>query len=638
MFGKNSDTYIQWQYNWDRFNNMPRELDVINLGSTMAAYDFNYELWKKSGVKGFNLASSPQTLYYDLQVLEQFGGHLKKGATVIICLAEYSFLVEKYDSDYHNYKYYGYLDHERILNYSSKKENLIKNIPSKLDSRLSQQEKKKALKNVLGLKTTKKVCDIYIHARQVMTGWKHEFGWDNGYSITREQEESISRTWEILQKIFSYCTEHGFKAVVVVPPFAKYLKEIMPEKILEECLWKYRSIIKDKGIKVIDFWNDDNLQKHELYDNSLCLNETGRDIFNELIQHELFGTEIDSNIKAIYKKGNDDSIDQVRHQTLNNTGKARVGKISKHYVLRNGVEIPWISYGTGVVWKYTRNPGLFLKVNAKQVAFSIYRRKWNRELQGNIHIKEVLNSAYDVGFRMFDTGRIYAKSEKSIGDTISNKKDVFVTSKCSAMDVERDCSPNSVRGNLEISLRNLKRDKLDLYLLHWPEGEHWLEYYAQIIDAYKAGKVRAFGACNLKMEHIKAIQDAGLELPMVIQEECHPFYTREDVRAFCRENCIQFEAHTATMRSNPIALENDVLLSIAKKYNKTVPQIIIRWHYQNDVIPVCSSFSKHHMKENMEVFDFDMTEDEMKAIDGLNMDYVCLDATGIDDPNYIFNK
>jgi len=205
------------------------------------------------------------------------------------------------------------------------------------------------------------------------------------------------------------------------------------------------------------------------------------------------------------------------------------------------------------------------------------------------------------------------------------------------LDCERKYSPHNVAGNLDITLKNLKKDKIDLYMLHWPEGEHWLDYYKQIIDLYKAGKCRAFGGCNLKMEHIKKIQDAGLELPMVIQEECHPFYSRADVRAFCKENDILFEAHTPTSHMSKLARENPLLNELAKKYHKSIAQIMIRWHYQNGVVPVVSTFSKEHMKENQDIFDFVLTEDEMQQINGLNQEYICLNAMGIDDLNYIYN-
>ena len=646
MFGKNSIIYKNWQKEWEKFQSVPHSLDIVNLGSTMSATDFDYTLWKESGVKGFNLASSPQTLYYDLQVLEQYGDHLKSGATVIICLAEYSLLVERYESDDHNYKYYGYLEPDRILNYTEQKANLVRNNPGKLDRKIKKQETVLFVKNLLGMGGGSGKVDIDIHARQVMTGWENEFGWKDGFALTEEQQETISHTWAILQKIIVYCKEHKLKPVVVVPPFAAYLKKLMPEDILKVCLWQYLDKIKADGIQVIDFWDDENLQRHELYETSLCLNAEGRKLFNDRMQHEIYSTELKYAKHPVeegetFSAANAHAKIDSRTKELRQKGKPEkteeLGKTSMTYVLRNGVEIPWISYGTGVIWKYTRKPGLFLKTNIRELAISTYHRKWHRELDGNIHIKRVLADAYDSGFRMFDTGRIYAKSESSIGATVSNREGVFITSKCSAMDVERAGSPDSVEGNLKFTLKNLKKDTLDLYLLHWPEGDHWLEYYEQIIRAYEKGYVRAFGACNLKMEHIQAIQDAGLELPMVIQEECHPFYSRADVRAFCKDHSIQFEAHTPTMHMNPIAKDNELLNALAKKYKKSVAQIMIRWHYQNDVIPVCSTFSKKHMKENLEIFDFELMDEEMIAIDGLNMDHIVLNATGIDDPKYIYN-
>ena len=632
MFGKNSYIYNNWQNEWERYNAVPYDLDIVNLGSTMGATDFDYNLWKESRIKGFNFASSPQTLYYDLQILEQYGNHLKKGGVVIICLAEYSLLVENYPTDEHNYKYYGYLEKDRILNYTKHKAKLIRKNPAKLDSKIKNQEIKILAKKILGVRDVRPVVNIDVHARQVMTGWEKEFGWTKGFVLTDEQKKTINQTWIILQKIIFYCKEHELRPVVVIPPFAAYLKSLMPEDILQTCLWQYIDKMKDDGIQIIDFWDNRILQKHEYYETSLCLNEEGRKRFNDRVQHDIYGTSLK------YLLDDDEKGTSVFSNTKEMTEPvSRIGKTTTTYTLRNGIEVPWISYGTGVIWKYSRNPGLFLKINLKELAVSAIRRKWHREIYGNIHIKKVLNDAYDSGFRMFDTGRIYAKSETMIGSTVSNKEGVFITSKCSAMDVERAGSQNSVEENLKFTLKNLKKEKLDLYLLHWPEGDHWLEYYEQIVEAYKSGYVRAFGACNLKMEHIKAIQDNGLELPMVIQEECHPFYSRADVRAFCKEHGIQFEAHTPTMHMNPIARENELLNELAKKYSKSVAQIMIRWHYQNDVIPVCNTFSKSHMKENLEIFDFELTDDEMMAIDGLNMDHIVLNTTGIDDPNYIYN-
>lgn len=311
-------------------------------------------------------------------------------------------------------------------------------------------------------------------------------------------------------------------------------------------------------------------------------------------------------------------------------------KADKTYKLDNGLELPWISFGTGVVWKYTRNYKLFMKLNFREILSSVKHLKLNRELKGNLFCKSYLNQAYDVGFRMFDTGRIYGYSEKSIGKTVAKRKNVILETKCSAMDITRSCSPDSVRENLEISLGNFGVDCVDVYLLHWPEGD-WINYYAQIIEEYKSGKCRAYGACNLHVSHLKEIEAAGLELPMVLQTELHPFNSKHGLRDYCEDHNILLEAHTPTARGSKELANTEVYEKLTEKYKKTSVQITLRWHYQNGVIPVVSTFSKEHMAENLSIFDFELTHEEMKEIEKLNRDSVLLDATGIDDPNYIYN-
>ena len=311
-------------------------------------------------------------------------------------------------------------------------------------------------------------------------------------------------------------------------------------------------------------------------------------------------------------------------------------KADKTYILDNGLELPWISFGTGVVWKYTRNYKLFMKLNFREILSSVKHLKLNRELKGNLFCKAYLNQAYDVGFRMFDTGRIYGYSEKSIGKTVAKRKNVILETKCSAMDITRSYSPDSVRENLEISLRNFGVDCVDVYLLHWPEGD-WINYYAQIIEQYKSGKCRAYGACNLYVSHLKEIEEAGLELPMVLQTELHPFNSKHGLRDYCEEHNILLEAHTPTARGSKELANTEVYEKLTEKYKKTSVQITLRWHYQNGVIPVVSTFSKEHMAENLNIFDFELTHEEMKEIEKLNRDSVLLDATSIDDPNYIYN-
>lgn len=307
------------------------------------------------------------------------------------------------------------------------------------------------------------------------------------------------------------------------------------------------------------------------------------------------------------------------------------------YRLRNGVEIPWISYGTGVIWKYTRNKRLFLKVNIREVLSSITHRKLHSELSMNLRVKQVLRQAYHAGFRMFDSGRIYGYSEKCIGSTLSRLPGVFVSTKCSDMDIKRECSPDNVHGNLMDSLNSLKRNVADIYFLHWPE-ENWIDVYAQIINEYRIGNCRAFGACNLNTEHIKQIEEAGLEAPMVIQTEIHPWNSKKELREYCNKKGICLMAHTPTARCSPHLICNAKMEEIARKHKKSVAQIIIRWHYQNNIIPVVNTSNKQHMIEDLDIFDFELSKTDMESLESLDEGLVLLNSHGIDDPNYIYNQ
>lgn len=313
-------------------------------------------------------------------------------------------------------------------------------------------------------------------------------------------------------------------------------------------------------------------------------------------------------------------------------------KTYKTYKLRNGNTIPWISFGTGLIWQYIRNKPLFIKHNLLLILRSIKHLKINRQLKGNLLIKSILNNSYNEGFRFFDTGRAYSLSELYIGKVLSKKQDIFITTKCSTMDVTREFSPSNVKGNLELSLKYLNREYVDLYLFHWPEGD-WLNYYSQIIELYKQGKVKAFGACNLSIENLKQIEDAGLELPMVMQTEMHPLYARHELRQYCQDHNIQVMAHTPTCRNCDKFTKIELIQNLSKKYHKTPAQIAIRWHYQHNVIPVVSCFNKKHMHENLNIFDFELTQQEMELIDKLDCNYILLNVKGSyeDDPNFIYN-
>lgn len=306
--------------------------------------------------------------------------------------------------------------------------------------------------------------------------------------------------------------------------------------------------------------------------------------------------------------------------------------------LYNGTSLPAIGYGTGVVRRYTRKPKLFLKDNIKPAIVSIKHMKLTKKLMIDYRSPRIIKQAVDLGYRLFDSGRIYGYSECVIGKTLKsyNREAVYLSSKVSNMDIDRKYSPNDVRGNLENSLKYLQTDYLDSYLLHWPSG-NWIDIYIQMEKLYKEGKVKAIGVCNFHLEHFEELMKYASVKPMICQLECHPLNTRPEITSYCNNNNILVMAHTPTGRMCEKIRHNNVLIEMTQKYKKNIAQIIVRWHYQNEVIPIIATTSKEHLIENKNVFDFEISRADMKDIDSLNENYIMLPGNGIDDPNYIYN-
>lgn len=299
--------------------------------------------------------------------------------------------------------------------------------------------------------------------------------------------------------------------------------------------------------------------------------------------------------------------------------------------LYNNYSIPDIAFGTGVIQKYSRNQKLNLLKYIRYFLSSIKHFKINRNLYGDINTRRILQNAYDNGFRFFDTARIYGYSEKRIGQV---KGDIFIATKISKMDLERNLS--TVSEILKISLNYLNKEYVDVYLLHYPEGD-WLNIYSGLVQEYKKGTVKSIGICNCGIEELETIKEYKLLKPMILQIELHPLNTKVDLRKYCRDNGIVIMAHTPTARMNKKIRDSYVLRQTALKYNKSITTIIIRWHIQNGVIPVISTFNKKHMAENIDFYEFNLTKEEMENIDALNEDLVILRSKTIDDPNYIYN-
>lgn len=240
------------------------------------------------------------------------------------------------------------------------------------------------------------------------------------------------------------------------------------------------------------------------------------------------------------------------------------------------------------------------------------------------HVKNAIACGLSLKTIGFDTARDY-QNEPLLGKLfedffksgICTREDVFITTKVG----NKQQRYSNMQKEIDMSLTALRLDYIDLWLLHWPLPDFWLNNWEQMTDIYKTGKVKAIGIANCRERHIREIKNAGLPMPHVMQVEYHPFRTINSFRDLCAENHIQIEAYSANCLMLPFVRDNYILNKIANNHKKTVTQIIMRWHVQQGVVPIFRSFNPKHIEENVDIFDFSLTESEMSEIFSLNENY-----------------
>ncbi|MCY8105093.1 MULTISPECIES: glyoxal/methylglyoxal reductase [Bacillus] len=254
--------------------------------------------------------------------------------------------------------------------------------------------------------------------------------------------------------------------------------------------------------------------------------------------------------------------------------------------LHNGVEMPW--FGLGVF-----------------------------KVENGSEATESVKAAIKNGYRSIDTAAVY-KNEEGVGIGIKEsgvaREELFITSKV----WNEDQGYDTTLAAFEKSLERLQLDYLDLYLIHWPGKDKYKDTWRALEKLYKDGKIRAIGVSNFQVHHLEELlKDAEIK-PMVNQVEFHPRLTQKELRDYCKAQGIQLEAWSPLMQGQ--LLDNDVLTQIAEKYNKSVAQVILRWDLQHEVVTIPKSIKEHRIIENADIFDFELSQEDMDKIDALNQD------------------
>ena len=225
--------------------------------------------------------------------------------------------------------------------------------------------------------------------------------------------------------------------------------------------------------------------------------------------------------------------------------------------------------------------------------------------------KSVLD-ALETGYRLIDTAASY-ENEEAVGKAIKKsgvpRKEIFVTTKLWLA----DAGDEKANAAFERSLNRLQLDYLDLYLIHQPYGDVYGAWRA-MEKLYAQGKSRAIGVSNFHPDRVMDFIVHNEVAPMVNQIETHPFHQQIETQKFLQENNIQIESWGPFAEGKNNIFQNELLLSIGKKYGKSVAQIILRWLTQREIVVIPKSVRKERIEENFNIFDFELSAEDMDAI------------------------
>ena len=241
----------------------------------------------------------------------------------------------------------------------------------------------------------------------------------------------------------------------------------------------------------------------------------------------------------------------------------------------------------------------------------------------------VVDYALKVGYRHIDTAAFYGNEEaigKALKESDVKREDIFLATK-----LWNNCHGyEKAMKAFNDSIKKLGVDYLDLYYIHWP-NELNSETWRALEDLYNEGKVKAIGVCNFKIGHLEDLKKTAKIMPMVNQIEIHPGFTQKEMVKYCQGNNIQVIAWSPIMRGR--LFTEPLMIELSEKYNSTITQIILRWHIQNDIIPIPKSSNNDRIKENLDIFDFEIEKEDMLKIDSLNR---AENVSGVpDDSNYL---
>lgn len=283
--------------------------------------------------------------------------------------------------------------------------------------------------------------------------------------------------------------------------------------------------------------------------------------------------------------------------------------------LNNGTEIPVIGIGPGIIGQVYKptlpSNTFFAKVERKltgRIRYQLNRR----------HYIHQLAHALTLGYRLIDYSFAYGDGSEileAIKKAGLKREDIFLTSRVS----NKQQYEGTVREEFLKGLEKIGLDYVDMFMFHWPVTDHFVDTYKEMERLYKEGYAKVLGVANCHQHHLQSIIDNCEIVPAIDQFELHPLFTQKPLIEFCHQHGITVQAYTPLARNDDRLTKNLILQGLAKKYHKSIQQIILRWDVQLQQIPIPHSMNPGRQKQNIDIFDFSLTEEEIKAIDSINI-------------------
>lgn len=277
---------------------------------------------------------------------------------------------------------------------------------------------------------------------------------------------------------------------------------------------------------------------------------------------------------------------------------------------KSGIDLPLIGFGPDCLDYGLPRPGntFIKKVHRKVCRFFFDEPMYQK----------AITSSFKIGFRLLDYSAAYGNGyflQKALNQAKVKRSELLLTTRISNSAQYN----NSIDEEINDQLKGFKTNYIDILMFHWPVTEHYEDTWLKMIELKKRGICKCLGVANCNIHHLQRLYEISGEYPEINQVEVHPLFSQVELREFCNEHGIIIESYSPTARHDDRLYNPRLLKEMSKRYNRSINQLILRWHIQNGLVPIIRSWNPEHLKSDYNIFDFELSKEDMDKINGLNI-------------------